>query len=119
MWPKTRRTALHIAARFGFHECIKELIVNGADIERKDKDGKTPLELAAWKNHCQTIQELVRLGAKKYPMDYDLLKKVHSCSKGSYYSTFISYFSMISDIDKNTNIIKFLQKKVTKISQRT
>ena len=101
VWPKTKRTALHIAARYGFHECINDLKVNGADIEAKDKDGKTPLELAAWKKHSHTIQELVRLGDKQYSMDYKLLKNIHICLKGMYYFTFIPSFVIISGMDQN------------------
>ena len=65
LWPNTKRTALHIAARFGYSECVPILVKYGADIEKEDKDGKTALELAVWKQHCLVIQELHKLGANK------------------------------------------------------
>ena len=61
--PKTKRTALHVAARFGNAECIPILVRFGANIETEDKDGKTALELAVWKKHCLAAQELKKLGA--------------------------------------------------------
>ena len=65
VWPNTKRTALHVAARFGNPECVPILVENGADLEKEDKDGKTALELAVWKKQCPVIQELAKLGAKK------------------------------------------------------
>ena len=49
VWPNTKRTALHVAARFGNPGCVTILVENGADLEKEDKDGKTALELAVWK----------------------------------------------------------------------
>lgn len=40
---KYKGTALHIAARTGFHEIIPFLISKGANVEAVDKDGYTPL----------------------------------------------------------------------------
>ena len=57
---KDQRTALHIAARYGQTECAKILIQNGAVVNGLDKDGKSPLQLAAWKNHCGVMKELVK-----------------------------------------------------------
>ena len=57
---KDQRTALHIAARYGQTECAKILIQNGAVVDGLDKDGKSPLQLAAWKNHCGVMKELVK-----------------------------------------------------------
>jgi len=59
---KDDRTALHIAARYGQTECAKLLIEKGGKkiIDGLDKDKKTPLQLAAWKNHCGVMKELVK-----------------------------------------------------------
>ena len=63
--PNTKRTALHVAARFGHAECIPILVRFGANIETEDKDGKTALELAVWKKQCLAAHELEKLGANK------------------------------------------------------
>ena len=57
---RDQRTALHIAARYGETECAKILLKKGAVVDKLDKDGKTPLQLAAWKNHCGVMKELVK-----------------------------------------------------------
>ncbi len=40
------QTALHGAAEHGFNPFIKFLVENGADLQAKDADGRTPLDLA-------------------------------------------------------------------------
>ena len=62
---KDQRTALHIAARYGQAECAKILINAGSVVDGLDKDQKTPLQLAAWKNHCGVIKELVKARANE------------------------------------------------------
>ena len=63
------RTALHVAARFNEFECAKILVNSKADINAKDKDKKTPLQLAAGFNkdasHCASINVLVTMNANQ------------------------------------------------------
>jgi len=63
------RTALHVAARFNEFECAKILVNSQADINAKDKDNKTPLQLAAGFNkdasHCASINVLVTMNANQ------------------------------------------------------
>jgi len=61
------RTALHVAARYGKHKCVKTLIAKGADVEARDVDQKTPIQLAQWKSKefgCGSVRALVRAQAK-------------------------------------------------------
>jgi len=61
------RTALHLAARYGKHKCVKTLIDNGANVEARDADQKTPIQLAQWKSKefgCGSVRALVRAQAK-------------------------------------------------------
>jgi ankyrin repeat protein len=48
-------TALHEACRDDDTECVKELLVHGADTTVKDKNGKTPLDLAKENKHLTVI----------------------------------------------------------------
>ena len=82
-WPNTKRTALHVAARNGDTACILKLVHIGANIEQIDKDAKTALALAAWKHNCQSIKELVRMGADTQALSKILMKNIESCLKGT------------------------------------
>lgn len=44
------KTALHEAAYYNSLECAKLLVQNGADIEAKDEDGRTPLHWSFWRD---------------------------------------------------------------------
>ena len=46
-WPSQRRTALHIAARYGCHRAPLVLLDAGAQIDAVDRDGRTALHYAA------------------------------------------------------------------------
>jgi ankyrin repeat protein len=66
------RTALHGAAMKGFDSIVEFLVANGAELEVKDANGRTPLELAmgrydedflrqAAEPHVETVALLERL----------------------------------------------------------
>ena len=76
---KSRRTALHVAARFGESECLRILIEHGSDIEAKDKDKATPLALSAWKQHCNAIRQLIDAGANKHTLNGNLHETIIQC----------------------------------------
>ena len=78
---KTKRTALHLAARYGKVKCIAELIKHGADLEAKDKDGTTPMALAVWRHHCEVIKALVKMGASKETTSKQDSKSIAECLK--------------------------------------
>ena len=78
-----KRTALHIAARYGKTDCAKILIEAGANVEARDKDQKTALHLAAWKKHCGPIQALVTARAKDDYLSQKLKDNVEACSPGN------------------------------------
>ena len=79
---KTNRTALHLAARHGIEECIGVLVEQGANIEAKDKDGKTAMALAAWKRHCNAIRALIRLRANRETSGRKYSKNIDACLRG-------------------------------------
>ena len=76
VWPNTKRTALHVVARHGHSKCISILVESGANTETLDKDGKTPLALAAWQNDCESIQELLKAGARAEKVGTKHLKNI-------------------------------------------
>ena len=79
--PQTGRTSLHIAARHGVNECVSILLRNGSDVEAQDKNGATPLALAAWQNHCGVVKTLVDSGSKTNNLEEKIRIKVDTCLK--------------------------------------
>ena len=57
--------ALHEACHKGHLECAKALLGAGADINKQDITGWTPLLLAAWQGKIEVVRELLKRGAKK------------------------------------------------------
>src|SRR5689334_19932880 len=58
-----RNTALHVAARKGYLECLVLLLKHGANVNKKRKDGKTPLHLAALNGLLKCCEYLINHGA--------------------------------------------------------
>jgi len=64
------QTALHLCAHEGQISCMTLLIRKGAQINVRDKKGRSPLDLAISRRHLNCIQLLMRVGAikkKTYP----------------------------------------------------
>jgi ankyrin repeat protein len=60
---RTESTPLIIAGREGSIKTAKVLLENGAEVNRKDKDGRTAVMLASIEGHKSTIELLVEHGA--------------------------------------------------------
>ena len=58
------QVALHFCA-YGHLECAKALLGAGADINKQDNSGRTPLMLAANNGKIEVVRELLKRGAKK------------------------------------------------------
>ena len=76
---QSNRSPLHIAARYGVNECIPTLLHLGSMLEAKDKDGATPLALAAWGNYCSTVKIMLDNGAKRSNLMKNSQEKVDRC----------------------------------------
>jgi len=70
-------TLLHVAAEKDFLEAAKFLIIEGADVEAKDKFHHTPLHLSAWKKALKVSTLLVENGANKEAKDRGGLTPLH------------------------------------------
>lgn len=58
-------TALHAAAEAGELAMVEYLVDNGATVNIKNKEGRTPLWLAANNDHGRTAKYLISKGAQK------------------------------------------------------
>ena len=55
---------LFVAILNGYKGMVKLLITNGADLNEKDYDGRTPLQYAEFRNRTEIIELLRKHGAK-------------------------------------------------------
>ena len=56
---KSNISPLRLAAQHGFTEIVKELLLNGADVNKQDTDSFTALHAAAQDGYRETIKELL------------------------------------------------------------
>ncbi|KAH8249125.1 hypothetical protein KR032_006264 [Drosophila birchii] len=59
------RYPVHYAADFGHLNVLEFLIDIGADVDRKDKHGITPILAAIWEGHTSCVEYLLKKGASK------------------------------------------------------
>ena len=52
------KTALHIAAKYGWYESVELLVDNKADVNAQDIHGNTPLLNAAKEGHSKCLEKL-------------------------------------------------------------
>ena len=60
---RTRRTPLHVAARYGALETARYLIDQGAKVNVRDEGGNTPLHPASLFGHASIVEALAAAGA--------------------------------------------------------
>ncbi|XP_077565469.1 ankyrin repeat domain-containing protein 16 isoform X1 [Stigmatopora nigra] len=60
-------TALHYAAKEGHASTIKTLLDLGADLQARDKKGRTALHMASIGQHAEAAKTLLRFGLEDYP----------------------------------------------------
>ena len=56
--PKHGTAALHLAAMYGYVDCLAELLRGGADPTRRDAEGRTPLDRAVQNHHLDVVERL-------------------------------------------------------------
>eukprot|EP00099_Drosophila_melanogaster_P017377 NP_573347.1 uncharacterized protein Dmel_CG7423 [Drosophila melanogaster] len=59
------RFPLHYAADFGQLKLLEFFVRIGAEVDRKDKYGITPLLAAIWEGHTRCVEFLLRMGASR------------------------------------------------------
>ncbi len=73
-------TPLHFAADFGWDKLTDLLLANGASINVRNENNRTPLSLAAEKLHCAVVEKLVQYHADPNLGDKPPLRAAIACS---------------------------------------
>ncbi|KAH9148603.1 hypothetical protein AeRB84_008085, partial [Aphanomyces euteiches] len=66
-------------------DLVKELLAQGASIDKADKDGQTPLYVASGKGHLYIVKELCVLGAAINVRDKDGCTPLHGASRNGHF----------------------------------
>ncbi|KAF5704085.1 ankyrin repeat domain-containing protein [Fusarium globosum] len=71
-------TDLMVASHFGWNAVVKQVLENGADVEAKDKRGRTPLVRAIEGQHVAIVKRLLEAGTK-VDYHYKLVSESDQC----------------------------------------
>ncbi|EEB14418.1 ankyrin repeat domain-containing protein, putative [Pediculus humanus corporis] len=101
-------TSLHIASYYGFNEIMRLLLPLFNNVNVKDELGRTPLQLASLKGHCQCVQLLLRCGALVAVHD-DVNKRtpVHAAAVNGH----TECLQMLLDNAETTDVVNFRDNK--------
>jgi ankyrin repeat protein len=75
---KHGNTPLHVAAQNGFNEVIELLLAKSTNANLRNSAGQTPLMLAAWARHPQTVTLLIKHGARPGAVDHHGWTALHT-----------------------------------------
>jgi ankyrin repeat protein len=57
------RTPLHLAAFFGYHVMVRNMLQQQAEVDARDNAQRTPAHWSAFKGHLEVMKALVEFGA--------------------------------------------------------
>ena len=94
---------LHAAAKNGVIEIIETLVSQGCLVDSRNREGLTPLMMAALYDEPSAFQMLLQNGADPSLKDNDGLSPLHYAAKGGSTSIINNLLSLGIDIDSRTN----------------
>ncbi|MCK4691236.1 MAG: ankyrin repeat domain-containing protein [Desulfuromonadales bacterium] len=116
--PKVNRPLLIIAAENGATEIARALIINGADIDIKNKNGYSAIEIAAISGDDQLFTSLFKQKASTFQLSgFNKIPKYKTCNLAdmvqlsSYSEELREYLSGANKNTGHTTILEFLKAK--------
>ena len=104
-------TSLHIASSLDLHDNIESLIDTGADINRKDMFGFTPLHKAIISQSMKSAAKLIVLKADLYATDSKAMKPFDYCDETNTCFTLYKQLFEANKIDYNANLNKIIKER--------
>ncbi|XP_074753851.1 ankyrin repeat domain-containing protein 29 isoform X3 [Athene noctua] len=77
-------TALMVASYYGHIDCVRELVLQGADINLQREDGGTALLAACQYGHAKVVETLLKHGANIHDQLYDGASAIFLAAQGGY-----------------------------------
>ncbi|KAH8865544.1 Ankyrin-3 [Schistosoma japonicum] len=74
-------TPLHVAAKWGKNKIIEELILAGAEVNPRTRDGLTPLHCASRAGQADTVEYLLKRGADQFLKTKNDLTPLHMAAQ--------------------------------------
>jgi len=96
---KYGESALHWAAYYGYVHFIDPLVKAGADVNKQDKDGCTPVYDAASKGHATAITALKTAGANVDTPDKDGWTPVYIAAQGGHAAAITALHAAGANVD--------------------
>ena len=96
-------TALQCAAALGHLPIVQYLLQQGADKDKADKEGTSPLLAAATEGHLSVVQYLLEQGANKDQVDNDGRNSLFMAAMNGYLPVLRYLLEKGADKDKATN----------------
>lgn len=98
-----KRTALHLAIKRGHTLVIGQLIAAGANLNKKDFKGKTPLYFACSKNDSKTCKILIHCGANPLLPTNEGVDLLDCCKKKEVSQKLLQYITLVTELHQTIN----------------
>ncbi|KAL7290341.1 hypothetical protein TKK_0016036 [Trichogramma kaykai] len=108
------QTLLHLSCQYDREECVKMLLLLGADIHLQDENGMTALHIVAHKNHLNLMQILLSYGCNVNVTDKWNRTPLYSAVMSNH----ASMVKMLLTYGANTDSIGMALHKALKNNQR-
>ncbi|CAG2214126.1 unnamed protein product [Mytilus edulis] len=125
-----QQTAIHVAVENGFQESVEVLLAGGANLSRREKLGKTPLQLAS-RGSFVAIVDMIIKAERYYAVTREYMEQEldyvdpHQCIEHQYTGTnshrehgFRLLMIWLHGVRKDENVIKLLFEALVAIDRR-
>ena len=96
-------TTLLLASEYGYLEVVNALVATGADVNKADNDGWTPIYVASQDGHLEVVQALIAAGADVNKADNDGRTPISRASLKGHLEVVQALIAAGADVSKASN----------------